>query len=292
MDKIRVGYLLQGSIELDAKESSPNKVLEQLKYDVPARTLVDGVLSDQQGIDPEHIFLASVYKEGGNGECEAIFDRITAQDVEELSAIASAINHRAFRVWKNLTMALKEVVLGQRDIETAFNQIDIRDCVKQHQIVATTWHIDDIRDRYPFGTSDKELFDELRKFERVLSNLAVSSGHDVIADSCTVKANNEVYIQEAWAVRYGEKSFASITTVEEEIRIHHPGAEIVKGYTITGGSSIEQFIEENFLAFYEDKQDLMETILNFPGMNELVEDLSLKDDHMPSVEEISVKEAG
>lgn len=289
MEKVRVGYLLQGSLELKAQDVAPEKVLENLKYDVPIQKLVSGVLTEHQGIDPQNIFLSSIVRASGSGNSETIFDGITSQDVEKLAAVASTNNHRAFQVWAKLTMALKEVILGQRDIETAFNQIDIHDCVKQHTVIATTWHIDDIRGRYPFGTSDEELFDQLKSLESSLNNVAVISGQDVIEDNCPEEAaDNEVLIQAAWANREDEVNYGDISTDEGAIRSNHPKAVIVKGYIISGGSSIQQFIENNFLEFYEDKRELMAMILRFPGMAELVEDLSLDNDHKPSVEEVRV----
>jgi hypothetical protein len=289
MEKVRVGYLLQGSLELGAADTSAHKVLESLKYEVPIKKLVDGVLSEQQGIDPEHIFLASIYRAGGSGDGEAIFDGITSQDVEKLATIAATNNHRAFQVWTKLTMALKDVILGQRDIETAFDQIDIRDCTKQHMVLATTWHIDDIRNRYPFGTTNEELFDTLKSLENGLSNVATISGNELIADNCPEEEDDhEVLVQAAWATRDGETGYGDIYTDKDEALAEHSADDIVKGYIITGGSSIEQFIEKNFLEFYENKQEMMAAILRFPDMVGLVEDLSLNDNHIPSVEEVRV----
>ncbi|RRJ54698.1 hypothetical protein EHV15_34435 [Paenibacillus oralis] len=280
MEKVRVDYLLKGSLELEAADISTHKVLENLKYDVPIKELVNGVLTEHQGIDPEHIFLASIYRAGGSRDGEAIFDGITSQDVEKLATIAATNNHRAFRVWTKLTMALKDVILGQRDIEMAFNQIDIRDCLKQHTVLATTWHIDDIRDRYPFGTTDEELFDKLKSLESALSNVANISGNEVIADNCPKReTDHEVIVRTAWATRNGETSYGDIYTDEGVALTDHPADDIVKGYIITGGSSIEQFIKKNFLEFYEDKRELMATILRFPDMVDLIKDLSFHDDH-------------
>lgn len=292
MERVRVGYLLQGSLELEAADTSTHKVLESLKYDVPSKKLVDGLLSEHQGIEPDRIFLASIYRAGSSDDGEVIFDGITSQDVEKLvahAAIAATNNHRAFHVWTKLTMALKDVIHGQRDIETAFDQIDIRDCVKQHMVLATTWHIDDIRDRYPFGTTDDELFDTLKGLESSLSNVAVISGQDEIADNCPEEeADHKVIVQAAWATHDGEKGYGDIYPYEDEALSEHPVDDIVKGYIITGGSSMEQYIEKKFLEFYEDKQELYATILRFPDMVDLIEDQSLNNDHIPSIEEVRV----
>ncbi|MCM3130214.1 MULTISPECIES: hypothetical protein [unclassified Paenibacillus] len=188
------------------------------------------------------------------------------------AATAHTQTHPAFDVWRKLTLSLVEVIQGKRDIETAFNVISIRDCLPQHTLLATTWHIDDIRKQFPFGTSDEELYQKLLGLESSLQNVAVSSGNDVIENLAyvnDVEVDNGIVILNAWAIKnaadgYGD-TFIDEKTASDAMEKY--GEEnIRKGFVIIGGSSISPYIEENFLGFYEHMLELMKDILKHPGM--------------------------
>lgn len=84
----------------------------------------------------------------------------------------------AYRVLSLLQDAIGQAEQGKRSWDAIFNDIPIRDCLAQYTVLATTWHIDDIRDRFPKNTTDEELFDTLRGLQNGLSNGAVLTGND------------------------------------------------------------------------------------------------------------------
>lgn len=206
---------------------------------------------------------------------DSMQDDVQIEDVNFVNLVrqAAVSEHRAFRVWRKLTYALSEIVQGERDIETAFNQIDIRDCVRQFMIAPTTWDIEDIRSKFPYGTSDKELFKKLKELEGSFHHNSVEAGNDVIDYCIKEEVDNEVIIKDAWTFLTLE-GFGKVYSSEFYIFNDYPREQIIRGYTIAGGTSIRDFIEENFHGFYASKQELMEAISRYPGMNELVNDLS------------------
>ncbi|MGG3471640.1 hypothetical protein ABES02_29755 [Neobacillus pocheonensis] len=87
---------------------------------------------------------------------------------------------RVYSVYRKLLEAIIKAEANEIPFAAVFNHIPIRDCLAQYTVLATAWHIDDIRDRYPKTTSDDELFQTLLEQEDALSNVAVSSGNDWI----------------------------------------------------------------------------------------------------------------
>ncbi|WP_268626969.1 hypothetical protein [Paenibacillus alvei] len=85
-------------------------------------------------------------------------------------------------VYKKLTDQIERAENGQISFSEVFNKFSGRDFLPQYTIVPTSWHIDDIRDRFPEGTSNEELMVELLKIERVLSESAKANGWEVIND--------------------------------------------------------------------------------------------------------------
>jgi len=191
---------------------------------------------------------------------------------EDLVRTAAASDHRAFRVWRDLTYALNEIVQGKRDIETAFNQIDIHDCVKQYTIVPTTWNIDDIIHKFPYGTSQEELFAKLLELKEAIKNNTLEAGRDAIEYGIEEEVDNEVIILKAWGT-LSEEGY-EIYSSESDIAHDYPNERFINGFMITGGSSIRSFIEDNFQIFYESKEELMKDISKYPGMSLLLRDLS------------------
>lgn len=87
---------------------------------------------------------------------------------------------RIYRVLEKLMEGIHKAEAGKIPFSAVFNGISIRDCLPQYTVLATTWNIDDLRDRYPKGTSDKMLFAELQRIEHRLTDAAVRSGREVI----------------------------------------------------------------------------------------------------------------
>jgi len=188
----------------------------------------------------------------------------------KLAAVAEAQPHRAFRVWKRLTKALMEVVEGKRDVETAFNDIQIRDCLPQHTILATTWSIDDILEYFPYGTSNDEMYEKLQELEKNLNEVAVCYGHEVISDTFGRQADNHVVVQEVWAVKDLEAGYGDIYLHEQDAIEAHGAENIFKGYSLSGGPAISSFLAEHFRSFYESKQELLKEIEMHDGLVHLV----------------------
>ncbi|TVX85545.1 hypothetical protein [Paenibacillus agilis] len=61
------------------------------------------------------------------------------------------------------------------------SRIGLRKFIPKHTVLATTWHIDDIRDRFPSSTTDDALYDALSEIEAALSDAAVREGWEVIS---------------------------------------------------------------------------------------------------------------
>jgi hypothetical protein len=273
MEKVRVGYLLQGTVDLDVRDRSVETIEETLTKETPFDVLLRGVPDSDGIIDPDQIILSSArLVEGGEDDC--IYTGIQGKDIADLAAVAGTQTHRAFSVWRKLTQALLEVIQGTRDVETAFNNIPIRDCLPQHTILATTWSIDDLREHFPYGTSNEELYAKLLELENSFGNAAVTSGNDVIAYAFDEEVDNKVIIQDAWAAKDREAGFGHIYTDEDEAIEKHGVGNIVKGFSITGGHSVLPYIVEHFRDFYEHKHELMGDILKHDGLNILVSDLS------------------
>ncbi|EJW14314.1 hypothetical protein M5X00_23205 [Paenibacillus alvei] len=112
---------------------------------------------------------------------EPIMTSLPAQDVEVLHYQDP---HKLYvmEVYKKLTDQIERAENGQISFREVFNRFSVRDFLPQYTIVPTSWHVDDIRDRFPEGTSDEELMVELLKIERVLSESAVANGWEVIND--------------------------------------------------------------------------------------------------------------
>jgi len=87
---------------------------------------------------------------------------------------------RVYGVLRKLLDGIQKAEKGEISFSEVFNAIPIRECVGQYTVLATTWHIDDIRDRFPEGTSEEKLFSELRRIEMCLQNAAVIAGFEVI----------------------------------------------------------------------------------------------------------------
>jgi len=190
--------------------------------------------------------------------------------LNELAAVARLKSHRAFAVWRKLTEALVEVIRGNRDVETAFNDIPIRDCLPQYTVLATTWSIDDLREYFPYGTPDEELYENLRKLEKRLANAAVLSGNEVIEDEFDDDIDNEVIIQVVWAVKDPETGYGDIYGDEQEAIMAHGAENIIKGFSITGGHSVRPYLEEHFRDFYDNFQELVDEIRKHDGLDMLL----------------------
>jgi hypothetical protein len=87
---------------------------------------------------------------------------------------------RVYRVLQQLMEGIHKAEAGKIPFAAVFNGIPIRDCLPQYTVMATTWNIDDIRDRLPRGTSKEELYAELQRIERGLTDAAIRGGWDVI----------------------------------------------------------------------------------------------------------------
>jgi hypothetical protein len=199
---------------------------------------------------------------------------VQQSDIERIFAQAQTNTHRAFRVWMKLTDALFQVIDGKRHPDAAFDEIAIRDCLSRYDVLATTWNIDDIRDHMPFYKTDEDLYSELLDLESGLNNVAVSTGNEVIADHFPADLDQEVLIMKAWAVKDGQAGYGNIYTDEDEAREEHTDEELLDGFTISGGESIRDFVEDKFRDFYESKEELLEEINQIQGMTEHVNDMS------------------
>jgi hypothetical protein len=87
---------------------------------------------------------------------------------------------RVYKVLQQIVEGIQQAQAGVIGFAEVFNYVNIRDCLAQHTVLAATWHIDDIRDLFPMGTSDDELFQELMKMEAGLKETARRSGMDYI----------------------------------------------------------------------------------------------------------------
>lgn len=85
---------------------------------------------------------------------------------------------RVLHVYHQIRCAITEAEAGRIPFSAVFNHIAIRDCLPQYTVIATTWHIEDIRDRFPPSMPDDELFVILQEQARALENMAVRGGHE------------------------------------------------------------------------------------------------------------------
>lgn len=118
--------------------------------------------------------------EDAETEIKALYRQMFEKQRRRQLAVKDKDAERVYRVLQKLMLGIHKAEAGKIPFAAVFNDIPIRDCLPHHTILATTWHIDDIRDRFPKGTSDKKLFAELQRIERKLQDAAVSGGWDVI----------------------------------------------------------------------------------------------------------------
>lgn len=100
--------------------------------------------------------------------------------VQNRQSVKDKDAERVYRVLEELLKGVKKAESGEIPFSAVFNNISIRDCLPPYTVLATTWHVDDIRDRFPEGTSDTELFAELQRIEVGLQEAAIRSGWEVI----------------------------------------------------------------------------------------------------------------
>ncbi|MFT9494341.1 MULTISPECIES: hypothetical protein [Bacillota] len=67
--------------------------------------------------------------------------------------------------------------------ENIFNHIRIRDFLPETEMIATIWNIEDLREKFPEDTPDHVLISALRQISGMLQDVAVTAGHEVIADN-------------------------------------------------------------------------------------------------------------
>jgi hypothetical protein len=118
--------------------------------------------------------------EDADTEIEALYKQSFEKKHREQLANKDKDAERIYRVLQKLMAGIHKAEAGKIPFAAVFNDIPIRDCLPQHTVLATTWHIDDLRDRFPKGTSKKKLFTELQRIERGLNDEAVRGGWDVI----------------------------------------------------------------------------------------------------------------
>lgn len=273
MEKVCVEYLLKGTLELELKGNSVEAIEEALKKETPYDVLVGGVMNEDGNIKSDQIILSLAEQQSFNGKHDLIYSGILMQDVVKVAEAASIKTHRAYNVWRQLTQSLVEVIKENRDIETAFNAIAIRDCLPQHTILATTWEIEDLRDHSPYGTSDEELYGRLLEIGSTLANVAIVSGNDAIADTY-YDINNLILIKNAWAFNDSETEILKIYEEKDDAINEHGDENLIFGFVLWGGHSVSPYIEKHFKNFYEGKQELMNEVLNHPDMSRLITDLS------------------
>ncbi|MVP02151.1 hypothetical protein [Paenibacillus lutrae] len=87
---------------------------------------------------------------------------------------------RVYSVLKTIMEGIHKAENGLIPFAAVFNGLRIRDCLPEHTVLGSTWHISEIRDKFPTGTTDKELFSELRNINGRLTDAAISSGREVI----------------------------------------------------------------------------------------------------------------
>jgi hypothetical protein len=85
---------------------------------------------------------------------------------------------RVYQVMKKLKIAIIKAEAGKIPFAAVFNNIPLRDCLPQYTILATTWHIEDIRPKFSAGISDHELFQKLLELEKTLNTIAVENGNE------------------------------------------------------------------------------------------------------------------
>jgi hypothetical protein len=132
--------------------------------------------------DPKHTNIKFMdFDHDGNLVDEHNCDVIHLDRLYPEGNYANADRQRVYSVYRKLLGAILKAEASEISFAAVFNEIPIRDCLGQYTVLATTWHIEDIQDRYPKGTSDEELFQILLEQESALSDVAVSSGNDWIA---------------------------------------------------------------------------------------------------------------
>lgn len=97
---------------------------------------------------------------------------------------------RAYGVFNKLSENIKRAEIGEISFDEVFHNIPIRDCLAKHMIIATTWHIEDIRSLFPNSLSDDELFEKLEDMQDGITDDAVASGWDAI--NYLIPAESEV----------------------------------------------------------------------------------------------------
>lgn len=86
----------------------------------------------------------------------------------------------AYQLLEHLLNLIHDAEQGVISFEDIFSAIPLRDFLPPCRVLATTWHIEDIRDRFPEGTSDQVLIEQLRGIEGALKDAAVIAGWEVI----------------------------------------------------------------------------------------------------------------
>lgn len=99
--------------------------------------------------------------------------------MEVVQAI-DADSARVYEVFYKLKHAIHLAESGKIKFAAVFDSLPIRSFLPQYTVLATTWHVDDIRDRFSNETTDEALFETLQKLESGLNNVAVSSGQEWI----------------------------------------------------------------------------------------------------------------
>ncbi|MFB8378096.1 hypothetical protein [Paenibacillus taichungensis] len=70
---------------------------------------------------------------------------------------------RAYRVLQTIQNSIRAAEAGEIPFSQVFNRLDLRDCLPEHTVLATTWHIDDLDDELGcLNLSPDELFGHLQ----------------------------------------------------------------------------------------------------------------------------------
>lgn len=118
--------------------------------------------------------------EDADTEIEALYRQMFEKKHRQQLAEKDKDAERVYRVLMKLMESIHKAEAGKIPFAAVFNGIPLRDCLAQHTVLATTWSIDDLRDRFPKRTSNKKLFAELQRIERELNDAAVRGGWEVI----------------------------------------------------------------------------------------------------------------
>lgn len=71
---------------------------------------------------------------------------------------------------------------GEIPFESIYEHIQLREFLPETTVLATTWSIEDLREKFSEGTDDQDLIFALKDLSGALTLAAVISGQEVIAD--------------------------------------------------------------------------------------------------------------